>query len=312
MTDNINELDLRSPIRVGVLLSADIDKASVPALKYLILHLNCLQSSFEYEFLPVPTDDPLLSYIADRTILPRKRRIAEKLRFRRKAVELDLKDWPAVKRDIPEFLNRYYDYLDELRRYYELAEHLPQHYALISLAQFSSSFYLLREKEFGVIALGNWERVMAPPSLLEFIVTLLLAQSVDLLGTPVDNISHLGTKGCLFDFTAHLRDARFKILQGFICNHCRQTLYEAGYPKLADELVAILKKDWLGQPTNPSSPAGIISKLGYNLFLVKELQPTHKEKILATLQKEGVEEALKIISAIILALIIFYLGVKSG
>jgi hypothetical protein len=75
---------------------------------------------------------------------------------------------------------------------------------------------------------------MAPPSLVEFIITLVLSASADTLpGT--EDLTHLGTKGCLFDFNENLSNARFMALQGFICESCRLKLNQAGYPQLADE-----------------------------------------------------------------------------
>src|SRR6266496_1654803 len=48
--------DVVQPRRLGLLL-AGIDKANVPALKFLLLQTNHLQRTFEFEFLPEPKDD---------------------------------------------------------------------------------------------------------------------------------------------------------------------------------------------------------------------------------------------------------------
>jgi hypothetical protein len=52
---------LAAPTRVGVLMAAP-GKLNVTALKYLIVHLNTLQTSVEFEILsPNPKDELLVS-----------------------------------------------------------------------------------------------------------------------------------------------------------------------------------------------------------------------------------------------------------
>jgi hypothetical protein len=91
-------------------------------------------------------------------------------------------------------------------------------------------------------------------------------------------------------------------------------LDQDGLSSLADELVQVLRKEWLGKPTDPTSPAGIVSNLGYDLFLTKGLKPTTRESFMAWLQKDGVPEFLKLVGtiagSIILAIILLWLGIK--
>ena len=47
--------------RIGILL-AHMDKLNITALKFLVLRMNMLQHTFEYEFLPLPLDKFPLSW----------------------------------------------------------------------------------------------------------------------------------------------------------------------------------------------------------------------------------------------------------
>src|SRR5207249_2687268 len=117
---------------------------------------------------------------------------------------------------------------------------------------------------------GYWDRHMAPPSLPEAFVKLILRQAVALVSRPFEDNIHLGTKGCLFDFTVLLSEARFKILQGFICSDCRAALSADGQSHLADELMPVLDSTrWLGRSDDPLTPAGVVAKLGYDLFVTR-------------------------------------------
>jgi hypothetical protein len=275
-------------IRIGVILGLDIDQKAVPPLKFLILHLNSLQTYFEYEFLPT-IQDPTLTELATKEILDRQQ----------------------TRKSLLSFVDRYENFLNRQRKSYKLekTEQLPDAYILISLIRFQDEYYLTGVKKLGIIALGNWKRLMAPPSILEFLLTMVLIESVYLLGW-MEDLSHLGTKGCLFDFNAELENARYGVLQSFICSNCRNALANAGHLTLADELVKISTKSWLGVSTDPSSPAGIISNFNYDLFLTKGLKPTFGERTLQILQTDGIKELIKLIAAIILAGALFYLQWK--
>src|ERR1035438_9560143 len=60
----------QSPARVGVIL-ADMGKLNVTALKYLIVHLNTLQRSIEFELLTPDSTDPLLIQLSHEQIVDR-------------------------------------------------------------------------------------------------------------------------------------------------------------------------------------------------------------------------------------------------
>jgi hypothetical protein len=55
----------------------------------------------------------------------------------------------------------------------------------------------------------------------------------------------------------------------------------------------------------------VVAKLGYNLFVTRGLAPTRWERLLETLTTEGAKEALRLITAILLAALLIALGLKS-
>lgn len=277
--------------RIGILLIG-IEEKTVPALQYLILHINSLQSAFEYEFLPIPRNDKLIIEMSSGLPLNRE----------------------EVRQQVKDFTKRYIVFLERLMVGYKLGGTVSDRFVIVSTISFTDNYYTMRQDKLSVIALGNWKTVMAPPSILEFILSLVVRESVAAVAPSLRGSVHLGTKGCLEDFTASLKDARYKILNAFVCEQCRDYLKQDGYPNLADELITVLDKKWLGNPSEPNSPANIAKKLGYNLFTTKGYEPTFWETFINLIQDEGIKQLIVIIgtviAAVLTAFLIFRLGLK--
>jgi hypothetical protein len=277
-----------APTRVGVILAA-LGKLNVVALKYLVVHLNTLQTSVEFEILSPNPKDELLVTLGEG-----------------KVVDRDM-----CRSMLPDFRNRMIQFIAGEQEAYDLADQsVPDNFAVISLAKFSDEHYGLKEKHIQVQALGNWERHMAPPSILEFIVVLLMRQAASFVVPSLSKSFHLGTKGCLFDFTSELAEARYKALQSFVCSTCRSRMLESGAIHLADDITRVLDFDWLGVPGDPHCPAGIVAKLGYDLFHTKGIQPTFWENIRSVLRDEATKEIVKLVFAVTLAALLLRLGLK--
>ena len=227
-----------APTRVGVILAA-IGKLNVTALKYLVVHLNTLQTSLEFEILSPNQEDELLVTLGNGKIVDR-----DKCRLM-----------------LPDFRERMNRFIAVVQKAYDLAdESAPQNFVVISLAKFSDEHYGLKENHVQIQALGNWARHMAPPSILEFIVALLMRQAAGFVVPTLSKSLHLCTKGCLFDFTSDLTEARYKALQSFVCSTCRSRIQESGAVHLADDITRVLDFNWLGIPSDPHCPAGIRSQ----------------------------------------------------
>ena len=305
MTDAIQSTTKREPKRIGILLGR-VPQLNTSALRFLVLQMNTLQNSFEYEFLPAapgfeckylpgeyefwPTtlqDDFCLMLSTDSSV-----------------------DREVVRANARKFLEDHRKYLQELIDEYKLRESLPDYFVLITMARFSDEYYSMRVPGLSILAFGNWERTMAPPSILEFIFTSILRESIAVVSRSLRGSIHLGTKGCLLDFTPSLDEAKFKVLGGFICNYCSKALESEGLNGVQQDLTKLLSKDWLGKSDEPQTPAGIISNLGFDLFLTKGLKPSFRERLLSAIEQEGVKEVLKFISALLVAAALVWLGLK--
>jgi len=283
--------------RIGILL-VGLQTANLPALRYLILQLNRLQTTFEYEFLP--TQDP------ER---PDDEDVVEDEFFTMLRADFEIEK-DRVKNAVPAFVDRYVAFLLTLNSKYKLQEEPPDYFIVVSLARFDDGFYAARKAQVSVLALGNWDPVMAPPSILESILTFVVRESLASISPRLNRSIHLGTNGCVCDFTANLDEARIKVLSSFVCEHCRTALREEGHGVLVEEVQTVLSRDWLGTVDNPSCPAAIVAKLGYNLFATKGFSATPWEKTLARASEEGIKQIVFLIASVILAVVLVWLGLK--
>lgn len=273
-------------LRLAVITTTE-KKLNQDAVRFLILHLNCVQEAFEYEFANMP-GDPFLSALQQKQPVDRE----------------------AARLDSLAFATRCDTFWKEQNERFGLKEAAPSHFIVISLATFSNNYYSMRQGRVSVLALGNWRRWMAPPSLLEFLLTLVVRESVAALSPALRGSVHLGTKGCLFDFTAYLSEVKFKVLQGHICQFCEDALRTDELPTLAEQLRKVLSKAWIGEPSVPGSPAYILKNLGYDLFLTKGTRSTFWEQTRITLQQDGVKEIIKIAGGLALVALLIWLGLQ--
>ncbi len=287
---NLSETSTKREVKQIAILLADLGKLNVSVLKYLVLHINTLQQTFEYEFLP-SEDGEFLQKLSPQT-----------------TVNTD-----EITDDVRPFLKRYKQFLkDEMVGYDIKDTAIPDDFILITMARFKNKYYSLREGNLSILALGNWKQWMAPPSIIESILTMVVRETVGIVCPPLNSSVHLGTKGCICDFTAYLSEARVKVLGGFVCHYCRAKLEAQGLPKFSDELEYILRREWLGSSNDPKTPAGIASNLGYNLFITKGLTTTPWERIKTVLIEEAPKQLIGIIAALFTAILIAYLLIRFG
>lgn len=282
-------MDLNAePLRIGVIVSPK-PHLNEPALRSLVLAMNKEQDFIQFEFYNVYFDYLFIDMLAER----------------RKYVDRN-----QVRGMLPDFMGDLRDDLAARCMEHELSEDLPSRYVIVSQCRFKDNYFTLREGPCSVLGLGNWHRFMAPPSLLEFVQVLLVREAVAAMSPGLSGSVHLGNKGCLMDFASDLSEARQKVISGYVCHFCRLRIKEDGRPELLDAVSRLIDRNWLGSPADPRSPAGVAANLGANLFIVKGLRATAREKVLSALQDEGARQVFVVAGLVIAAVIAALLGVK--
>lgn len=256
------------------------------ALRYFILSINSFQDAFELEFVPYDDQD----------------------RFLQPLLTSESVDRPTSG-GMLEFWDRENSLFQQVANDYDQPEEPPHYYQIISMAQFRDNYFQTSNGFLSIVALGGWRRSMAPPSILEFIQIFVLRSA--LFALVPELTSHLGTRGCVMDFSAKLSDVRQHVLLGYICHECESTI-KRRYPNLVPELREFLSKRWLGDPANPASPAAVVSKLKHDLFITKGLEPSLLERARMTLIQEGFKQIPTIIGLIVTAIVISLLGVVTA
>lgn len=277
------------PQRIGVVLMPR-RRLNDAALRFLILVMNSEQDIFQFEFYNPAPGDPMLTTLLGRDPVTRT----------------------SVRDQLPEFADRMRDHLSRKISGYKLVEEPPQRFIVIAHCCFDDNFYSTRRGDASVVALGNWKRYMAPPSLLEFAQMLLVREAVATLCPSLRGSVHLGNKGCLLDFTELLSEVRQKALRGYVCHFCGSRMHADGQSELADTVTRLLGREWLGSPSDPRTPAGVAANLGYDLFIAKGVRATPREAFLTAIRQEGAKQIVTVISGIALAAITFWIGLKTG
>ncbi|EOK6316629.1 hypothetical protein ACM8C1_004615 [Vibrio parahaemolyticus] len=279
---------INKPTKIGVIIAELAEGYDDRALKYLILHMNTLQSSFEYQLLPVP----------DSTLI-------EKLSFNQSVDRHEIED------EMEEFVSSYKQGLTHHASGYGLSCTDDFSIIVLSAAKFNDNYYQTGSEGWSVLALGNWESVMAPPSIVEFFISCLIRTSIDCACGNNSPTRHIGTKGCCFDFSASLSDIRFYVLSGLICTDCKETIEQACSEQLVQDACLLANKEWLGTVCEPSDASITAKKLGHDLFHTSGVKPTWKERLNTVLSEEGPKSLVKTFFVVIGAAIVYFLGLRS-
>lgn len=278
------------PTRIGIILTS-LGGLDSRALEYLVLFQNTQQNSLEFQFLPTPTDDELIKQLDS----------AEPI------------DRVSVEQQAPDFIARYHEWLTSYASNYGIASEAPDGIVILSTAKFADYYYLTggNNNEWLIIALGHWQGYMSPPSIVEFFLTLLVETGIDIACGARFPPRHHATKGCVFDFSASIRDVRWSVLSGFLCTSCCNTIKQVRSQQLVEDVRLLLNKEWLGDAKNPTNVANTAKKLGYDLFRTSGIKQTLWERVSATVEAEAVKNILMIIGTIVLFALLFWLGLKN-
>jgi hypothetical protein len=286
--EELSEIARRGrPIRVGIVFAAFPAKDTTP-YKYFLLLLNSLQRSCEFELFDVNEDDDFIRTLDSKIV-----------------------DADTARNGLEEFGVRLRHHIALAIKAHDLAVEQPDQIIVVTGVTLSDYHYLIRRKLTTMLAVGQWERVMAPPSLVEFLQLLVLRAPYSALEGNVWNTIHLGNRACIFDFTENLANARLMVLAGVgVCANCAAALDRDGFPDAAAEIRRVTARDWRGDRTLPGSPANIMARLGYDLFLTKGFEPTITERLRRIFTDEGAKELIKFLFAVLVAWLIFKTGWK--
>ena len=276
-------------MRVGVVIMPK-RRLNEPALRYLVLAMNKEQQLIQFEFYNITSGHPVFAALRDGR--PMRRALVEQL--------------------LPEFAEQLRERIAGRNTGHGLSEPPPEQFVVIGHSRFDDNYYSTRGDSVAVIGLGSWKRVMAPPSFVEFVQTILVREAVAGLCPSLRESVHLGNKGCLLDFTELLTETRQKALVGFVCDYCRDRMRTDGQPQLADVVTHLLDRAWLGRPSDPRSPAGIMANLRYDLFTTKGRAESSGEAFLSALRSEAAKQIVTIVGVVLAAVILLVLGLKAN
>jgi hypothetical protein len=276
-------------IQTGILLT-DLGGMDVRALKYLVLYQNTLQKSFEFQFMPDPTEpelqlDPFIQTL-DAAV-----------------------DRQAIRAQGDTYFGKYKKWLETHAEVYGMDAASPDSIVILSIAKLLGNNYLNAGEGWVLIALGNWERYMAPPSIVEFYLMFILHASIRNACSDEYLQAHHSTKGCTFDFNTLLPDARFSVLTGFLCESCWRKIATTTSAQVADDARLLLTKKWIGDGTDPTDVASTARKLGYDLFRTAGISQTLGEKVRAAAEDSIAGTPIRVGEALLVAALLVLLAI---
>jgi hypothetical protein len=244
-----------------------------------VVLLNRMQKSVQYEIFDCPEND---HYV----------RLLEKLSI----------EGNQARGGLEAFGSRLRESIQAGMKEYKLNQVMPDQLIVITGVTLDDEYYLIRKGLTTLLALGQWNSHMAPPSLAEFLQLLLLRAPFTALQKETWGSRHFGSRGCINDFTANLEYARLMALSGVgVCHDCEEALKRDGFPNAAREIRRIARHRWRGAKSSPGTPANVMARLGYDLYLTKGFESSWLEKIKAAVTEGVTSEVIKIVFAILIA-----------
>ena len=311
--------DDKRPIGVALVL-AHFPTRQISALKYFLLLLNRLQRTFEFGFYDPPLDHPLMAVLKPDPVTPIRKRWLPVL-LSRSAGEL----WRAMtgrgpkqlippdrlRKELLPFGSALSSKAADRIEQFDLAPTFPEQVIVISRVTLSNYHYLIREGHVSLLALGEWDRSMAPPSAAEFVQLVLLRAAYSATEKGAWNTIHLGTRSCAFDFTRNLQDTRMMTLVGLgVCDECRRALEEDGFVDSPAEIRHVAEKLWLGKRNEAGTPANIMARFGYDLYFTRGFTSTFSERVRQLLEEDAAKEFIKMIYLLVGTALLIWLGLK--
>jgi hypothetical protein len=158
---------------------------------------------------------------------------------------------------------------------------------VVTETPFERPFYGFSGEDIAIISVANWQRYLAPPTVVEFVLSRVQRYALRLAFVP--NLgSHYPTRACVWDFDANLEDTRAGILVGYLCSYCEAELSKVIDGKDLEQVRHLLSHDWLGRPDEPGSIAGNLKRMyGYDLARTKGLSHGLRDVLVEAIASEG-------------------------
>jgi hypothetical protein len=272
-------------VSIGVAFGS-MDRQTQDILSYLITHQNTLQRSFEFRLVSCAEDAPLLEVLRQSPGPTRNE--------------------AAAKAD--DFVVRVNALCAEEANSYGLQIEPIDKVVLLTNTRFRDNYYYIGCPTWAIIALGGWQKELAPPSIVEYYLSILVTAALDALGAGIER--HYLTRGCNFDFNASLGHKRLSVLSGNICAECAAKIEDKVGQEFVSDGLILLKRNWLGDSNNPSAVANTVKKLGFDLFHTTGVKPSFKERLLASFEQEGLKNLLNFTFQLLLAIAVVVIGLK--
>jgi hypothetical protein len=271
--------------RIGIVFGP-MDAITKNIISYLLTYENSLQVTFEFRILLCPNKDTFVNTLIAKRPHPTVENVAEVNDFFSRVISLN--EANAASYDID------FEEVDAI--------------VLLTNTAFSDGYYYSGIGHWSIIALGEWHNTFAPPSIVEYYLSILVIVAID--AVIPDMHRHFDTRGCMFDFNASLSDVRLSVLSGHLCSVCATQIEIKASKQVLDDSRILLKRDWLGKTSDPSDISVTVKKLGYDLFHTAGARPTFRERCLAILEQEGLKNLLGITFQILLTIALVIIGLK--
>jgi hypothetical protein len=156
-----------------------------------------------------------------------------------------------------------------------------------------SGIYIARTVDnLAVVTVSNWQKYLAPPSVLEFLLLNVERLAVRVAIKP-DMPTHYPTRACIGDFTPCLVDFKATILVGHLCSDCTGFLSTVLNEHEMNDLRHLVSHKWLGKLDDLGSVASNLKRVyEYDLSRTRGLRPSLVERATDILWSSDVVKAI--------------------
>ena len=267
----------------------ECEDLNTDAATYLILSQNLVQSIYEFEVLDFDNLSKVYEFKLEK--------------YREGLTSPDYMSW--IKRLITAFCEEIR--ISILGWGAQAVENC--YWIVITETAMPEDFYGDISDNLTVFSISAWRREMAPPSVLEFILTLTQVGIVNYFAI---GQSHVETRGCISDFNPALSTVRQTVLLGSICSTCKGIIDDKYGTDATEALRTLLPGSWIGSSEQVDSVAGILRKVfNYDLYRAKGLSADWRDTVTSELFKTVSQETIKGAFLVFVTWMLLHFGLKA-